>query len=400
MVNQSMSRSAAHAPLFLTVSLALAAGATPLVAQRSETTARRTVRVTVSDSSERQLRQLERRIDSLARVFEAGDLSAAERARVGRTIDALFAQFQEQRMRLDGASTVVKVDGPYIARTPEPPADPNIVMELKGSLPVLAQAAPRGWIGIVVSGAPREMHTERNELMMRFLSYPEIVSVDPSSPAQRAGLAPGDTLLAYDGQDVRGADISMTRLLRPNAKVTIRVRRDGRIKELPVVVAEAPSRIRIRQRDEMGDAAKTWVFTSPPDIAGVRGFRPAPSAPRTFVPTVPPAMSPTPVTLPLPRPFGVAPSGVAGAQLVTISDGLKRSLGLQSGVLVVTVPRGTPADDSGLREGDVIIRVERQPVQSVVQVWQILTRVAEDGEREADLDLIREKRARELKLRW
>jgi S1-C subfamily serine protease len=104
--------------------------------------------------------------------------------------------------------------------------------------------------------------------------------------------------------------------------------------------------------------------------------------------------------MPLPRPFGFAPSGVAGAQLVTISDGLKRSLGLQSGVLVVTVPRGTPADDSGLKEGDVIIRVERQPVQSVVQVWQILTRVAEDGEREADLDLIREKRARELKLRW
>jgi serine protease Do len=401
MMNLSMSRSAAHAPLVLTVSLALAAGATPLVAQRSEVTARRTVRVTVSDSAERQLRQLERRIDSLARVFEAGDLSAAERARVGRTIDALFAQFQAQRMRLDGASTVVRTEGPYIARTPEPPAD--VVMELRGTLPALAQAAPRGWIGIVVSGAPREMRTEGSELMMRFLSYPEIVSVDPSSPAQRAGLTPGDTLLAYDGQDVRGADISMTRLLRPNAKVTIRVRRDGRIRELPVVVAEAPSRIKLRQRDERNEAAKTWVFTPAPNIAGVSAFRKAPPAPRTFVPTVPPAMPPTspaPVVMPLPRPFGFAPSGVAGAQLVTISDGLKRSLGLQSGVLVVTVPRGTPADDSGLKEGDVIIRVERQPVQSVVQVWQILTRVAEDGEREADLDLIREKRARELKLRW
>ena len=37
----------------------------------------------------------------------------------------------------------------------------------------------RGWIGIVVSGAPRETHIEGNELMMRFLSYPEIASVDP-----------------------------------------------------------------------------------------------------------------------------------------------------------------------------------------------------------------------------
>jgi len=85
---------------------------------------------------------------------------------------------------------------------------------------------------------------------------------------------------------------------------------------------------------------------------------------------------------------------------VTISEGLKRSLGLQSGVLVVTVPVGTPADESGLKDGDIIVRVERQPVQSVIQVWQILTRVAADGAREADLDLIREKQARALKLRW
>jgi serine protease Do len=254
-----------------------------------------------------------------------------------------------------------------------------------------------------VSGAPREMHTERNELMMRFLSYPEIVSVDPSSPAQRAGLAPGDTLLAYDGQDVRGTEISMTRLLRPNSKVTIRVRRDGRVKELPLVVAEAPSRIRFRRDEEIRDAGRSWVFTSTPEVARVPALTPAPPAPRNFVPPGSPAsptVPPTPVTMALPRPFGFSPSGVAGAQLVTISDGMKRSLGLQSGVLVVTVPVGTAADASGLKEGDVIIRVERQPVQSVVQVWQIVTRAAGNGMRDVDLDLIREKQARALKLRW
>jgi S1-C subfamily serine protease len=79
---------------------------------------------------------------------------------------------------------------------------------------------------------------------------------------------------------------------------------------------------------------------------------------------------------------------------------LKRSLGLQSGVLVTIVPVGTPADVSGLKEGDVIIRVERQPVQSVVQVWEIVTRAAEDGARDVDLDLIRAKQARAIKLRW
>jgi predicted metalloprotease with PDZ domain len=403
MVNLSMSRSAAHAPLFITVTLALAAGTAPLAAQRPETTTRRTVRVTVSDSLERQQRQLERRIDSLARVFEAGDLSAAERARIGHTIDTLFAQFRQQRTRLDGANTVVRIDVPHLARTPEPSTGANTYV-LKGTLPPLPPAPARGWIGIVVSGAPREMHSEGNELMMRFLSSPEIVSVDPSSPAQRAGLAPGDTLLAYDGRDVRGADISMTRLLRPNAKITIRVRRDGRVRELPVVVAETPSRIKMRRREEMGEVGSTWVFPSTPYIARFGELAPAASPlPRTPMPAFAPAVPmapPAAVVTRLPRPFEFSPSGVAGAQLVTISDGIKRSLGLQSGVLVVRVPDGTPADESGLKEGDIIVRVERQPVQSVVEVWQIVTRADENGAREVDLDLIREKQARELKLHW
>jgi hypothetical protein len=403
MVNFSMSRSIAHAPLLVTVTLVLAAGTAPLAAQRPETVARRAVRVTASDTAERQLHRLEHTIDSLVRAFESGDRSAAERFRIGRTIDALIAQFKAQRMRLDGPSTAVKIDGPYIARSPDAPTGANTYVDMKMfPTPMPQEAVARGWIGIVVSGAPREMHMERNELMMRFLSYPEIASVDPSSPAQRAGLAPGDTLLAYDGQDVRGADISMTRLLRPNSKIVIRVRRDGRVRELPVVVAEAPSRIRLRRDEEIRDAGQSWVFTPTPDGRAPVLAPSSPPPPRTFTFTVPPSMPPTPapVGMALPRALEFSPSGVAGAQLVTISDGMKRSLGLQSGVLVATVPIGTPADASGLKEGDVIIRVDRQPVRTVVQLWQIVTRAAEEGERDVDLDLIREKQARAIKLRW
>jgi hypothetical protein len=398
MVNLSMSRSAARTPLLFTVTLVLAAGAAPLAAQGADVVVRRSVRTAASDSSERELKRLERRIDSLARVFETDDLTASDRSRIGRTIDALIAQFKAQRMRLDGASSVT-MDGPYVKRTPAPSFGERPGVDVRTMFPpkIPQEAMARGWIGIVVSGAPREVTFERNEMKMRFLSYPEISSVDPSSPAQRAGLAAGDTLLAYDGQDVRGAEISMTRLLRPNSKVVIRVRRDGRIKELPVVVAEAPSGIKRRRGDEFRDAGQSWFYSPSPEVAPT-----PPPAPRPYFPSGPPSMPPTPApaSVMLPRSPDFPPMGVAGAQLVTISDGLKRSLGLQSGVLVATVPRGTPADESGLKEGDVIVRVARQPVRTVVQVWQLVTRVAEDGEREVDLDLIRLKQTRTLKLRW
>jgi S1-C subfamily serine protease len=107
----------------------------------------------------------------------------------------------------------------------------------------------------------------------------------------------------------------------------------------------------------------------------------------------------TPMT-PLPPVFELATTGVAGAQLVTVSEGLERSLGLRSGVLVTSVPVGSPAGESGLREGDVIVRVDAQPVRTVLQVRQLVARAAEDGAGAVDLEVIRARQRRTITLRW
>lgn len=402
MVNSSMSRSAARTPLLVTVSLALAAGAVPLGAQRTEVIVRKAPRAAMSDSTDQALRRLERTVDSLVRKFDDEGLSAAERFRVGRAIEQRYAELRAQRMRAEAHDSRMGVDGPWISRTPEPGffgrEGPGVAAMLPGPIP--PQAMARGWMGMVVSGAPREMRVERNELKMRFLSYPEILSVDPSSPAQRAGLAPGDTLLAYDGRDVRGTEISMTKLLRPDARVMVRVRRDGRVRELPVVVAEAPQRIRLRRDEEIRDARDSWIAGTPPG-APFSGVPPGAPAPRIYVPRpARPAIAPTPAMTALAPVFDFAPSGVAGAQLVTVSEGLKRSLGVQSGVLVATVPVGSPAYEAGLQEGDVIVRVETQPVRTVLDVRQVVARAESDGERSVALEVIRGKQRRPVTLRW
>jgi len=107
--------------------------------------------------------------------------------------------------------------------------------------------SPRGWLGIVIQGAAQEPRVVNGEMIIHYLTHPEIVSVEPSSPAERAGLVPSDTLIAYDGRDVKDGDISMTRLLRPNSRVLVRIRRDGRTRDVPVTIADVPSRISLRR---------------------------------------------------------------------------------------------------------------------------------------------------------
>ena len=383
-----MSRSTS--PLLVSVGLALAASASPLVAQRSETAAR-TLRVSSSDSSMARMRRLERSIDSLVRVFREDELTAEQRSRLRQQIDERFSQFVALRM---AASPRPSEGNMFTRRAPDVEFETRFGQER----PMVSRLGPgamvAGWIGIVVSGAPTQIRIEDNEMFLRYLIYPEIASVDPSSPAQRAGLTPGDTLMAYNGHDVRAEEISMTHLLVPKATVKVRVRRDGKVKELPLVVAEAPERIQTRRLYEQREGP-TWVATvpMPPRVPGTlppsRVFTPAPS--RALV-------GAAPVVAPLPPVFNF--SGIAGAQVVTVSETMQRSTALPAGVLVTTVPVGSPAAESGLEEGDVITRVGQQSVTTVRELRELVARAADDGERAVTIELRRGKDRRTLTLRW
>jgi S1-C subfamily serine protease len=69
-----------------------------------------------------------------------------------------------------------------------------------------------------------------------------IVSVEPDSPADRAGLLLGDVLVAIDGTAVTDADDLMTALGgdRIGQAVTVRVVRAAQPKEMSVTIAERP----------------------------------------------------------------------------------------------------------------------------------------------------------------
>ena len=72
--------------------------------------------------------------------------------------------------------------------------------------------------------------------------YLVIVSPMPDSPAEKAGLKPGDTIVAVDGEDMTGIDgnLVLRRILGPaGTEVTLTVRREGQEETFDVTITRA-----------------------------------------------------------------------------------------------------------------------------------------------------------------
>ena len=313
-------------------------------------------------------------------------------------LDRAVEQIEQLSMRLAELDVGALVGGGGVRVQIAPMAGDEARAFMNRALTESRGVMPRGWLGIVVSGAAREPRVENGELIIRYLTHPAIISVEPSSPAERAGLTPSDTLIAYNGRDVRNADISITRLLRPNQRVMVRIRRDGHTRDVPVTIADVPSRIMLRR--EMN------VDMAPPRVAV--GLPKGVVFPRTpMAPRPPSAMSrarpmpPMPASAPMPAiVYGFGVNGVAGAQLVAITEGLGRMLGVRRGVLVANAPVGSPAYESGLRDGDVLVKAAGQQLRTVGELRERVAMSADNGEHALVLELVRARRVRSATLRW
>jgi hypothetical protein len=387
-----MSRATVRAPALLSLTLVLAAAASPLAAQqRVEIVTRRAQRAE-SDTVERQMRRLRLRADSLTRVYFGGTEDANERRRAGEALDQTVEQLNQLAMSMpDMDVRVMRLEPSHGMMAPM--ANDRAMAAVAEAL--MQKSAPRGWLGIVVSGAAREPWVENGELLIRYLTHPEIVSVEPSSPAERAGLVPSDTLIAYDGKDVTEGDISVTRLLKPNARVLVRIRRDGRMRDVPVRIADAPQRITIRVDEMMSGGVPNAIAERPafPRLPAPPAAALAPRAPRAISVG---AYGPRgPVVL-----DGPQSAVVAGAQLNTVTPGLARSIRVNRGVIVASAPIGSPAAESGLVDGDVIVKVGGQSVSTAAEVAELVGAASYRGERSVALETLRERKPRKAVLRW
>jgi serine protease DegQ len=163
----------------------------------------------------------------------------------------------------------------------------------------------RGQLGIVIQDLTPALAKVLDLDVTEGAVVPQVIE---DSPAEKAGIQPGDVIVAVDGRPVRGAaDLrNQVGLERPGARVRLELWRDGKQRTVDVTIRE-PKSVRLQ-----GEAVSPHL---------------------------------------------------AGAEFANPEGGTGK--GAPKGVEVAAVEQGSAAWDAGLRKGDRIASLNRKPVKDV-----------------------------------
>ena len=250
-----------------------------------------------------------------------------------------------------------------------------------------------GWIGFLAGTQPVRAAGPRVVV---------VLAVADESPAQKAGLAPGDTLLAVDGvpltrerlQDIqtglRAGDLLELSVRRAGAYGVINVRAEPR----PTPTAALPDPVSIRiesarrvmleratRLPEMGPIPNVFPRPGPEyrlmqDPAGPDGTLLNPMDVRGWLDALgwpPPGW---PAWAGSMAPYIVGRDRVAGARLTSPEPEPRGYPDRGRGLRVIEVSPGTPAADSGLKPGDVLLRVGAVEVDGLGTLRRAVTATA------------------------
>lgn len=267
---------------------------------------------------------------------------------------------------------------------------------------------PEGYLGITFVCDVRRQYGPEG-LTIYHYGYPAVAFVQPGSPADQAGIVPGDTIVAYDSRDVLYRKIVLSRLLRPGSRLAVRIRRNGAIKNLSVNIAPRPATFVDMNvagyggtpLAQSGGTASLdphqWVVLSAP----LPPLPPFPTAAATpSAPDLPTGAEPTPWLVPgdIDGADWSASGGIAGAQIVRTSADLQDALGLDGGLLVITVSEGSAAAQAGLRAGDVIVTAHGDVLDTPRTLARVIRR-AKLGDESVTLRVVRHHQTRTVVLK-
>lgn len=200
--------------------------------------------------------------------------------------------------------------------------------EVKPLIPQLETTGhvTRGYLGVTIQSITPDLQKAMNLSQAKGALVADVVK---GSPAERAGIQRGDVITAFSGKPVADSTAlpPLVAAMPVGKTVPVTLIRDGKTREVQVAVGKFP--------------VEEAVAQAGPEAAHPRW----------------------------------------GLQLETVTPALAGRLGLdeEHGVLVAGVVPGSPADDAGIHQGDVILEADRQPVKSVEDVRHILAKAKDQN---------------------
>jgi serine protease Do len=215
-------------------------------------------------------------------------------------------------------------------QAPEPPQLSRQLGELRGQIRALAGGpfTEATYLGVNLA----EIDSNRaKELKLKEAYGVEITRVEENSPAEKAGIKPGDVVLEYNSQRVEGMEQfgRMVRETPPGREVKLTIGRDGKTQTLTAVVASRRSR----------------AFEFPQEFT---------------VPAIPP--------IDIPQIYTATRTARLGVEAEALGDQLANYFGVKQGALVRAVLDNSPAQKAGFRAGDVITKVDGTAVSSPAEL--------------------------------
>ncbi len=283
---------------------------------------------------------------------------------------------------------------------------------------VATGSLPRGYLGIVLSGT-QNTELRDGKVFTLFMSPVVIASVEAGTPAAQGGLESGDTIVAFGRLPLPGT-IPMADVLTPGERLVVKIKRRGAERSFPITVGARPNAV-TSVSYFTGDDNVTRTYCSSGNCSVSITRSPTPlsarlSAPRALQAPVAPE-APTSARFPGAQSLSEVPTvqrlrgsattswsptdyTIAGAMLATITEELQELTGRSEGVLVLRVAPGTPAATSGLRGGDVIVRINDEECEGVRELQIAVQRASMRGKRSLELALVRQRRERTITLQW
>ena len=183
----------------------------------------------------------------------------------------------------------------------------------------------RGWLGVYIQKLTPEM---AESLKVPGGKGALVADVTKDGPAEKAGILSGDVIVRFDGREVEDPHElpQIVASTSPGKQVQVTVVRDGKRIDISVKIAEMA-----------GEEARAGK--GGPDLS--KGM---------------------------------------GLTVQDITPEIAKHLDIENrnGVLVASVESGSPADDAGFREGDLIRQINRKPVQDTGEFQKVMKKVQND----------------------